>query len=111
MTGMPQPLSATEAEWRRGVEAARRSCQWPSRALVDRVVDDLPEVVHEAPVMVGAGMYMPGRHGPEPPEDREVPRVVVGCVRADVHHMWVNVVCGQRCAWREFWDAFTIDEC
>ena len=63
------------------------------QGLVDRVVDDLPEAVHEAPVVGRADVHAGAlAHGLEPLEDREVPCVVVGCVGRshDVHHMWVN---------------------
>ena len=63
------------------------------QGLVDRVVDDLPEAVHEAPVVGRADVHAGAlAHGLEPLEDREVPCVVVGCVGRshDVHHMWVG---------------------
>ena len=63
------------------------------QGLVDRVVDDLPEAVHETPVVGGADVHAGAlAHGLEPLEDREVPCVVVGCVGRshDVHHMWLG---------------------
>ena len=63
------------------------------QGFVDRVVDDLPEAVHEAPVVGRADVHAGAlAHGLEPLKDREVPRVVVGCVARshDMHHMWVN---------------------
>ena len=61
------------------------------QGLVDRVVDDLPEAVHEAAVVRGADVHAGAfAHGLEPLEDREVPCVVIGCVGRshEVHHMW-----------------------
>ena len=67
------------------------------QGLVDRVVDDLPETVHEAPVVGRADVHAGAlAHGLEPLEDREVPCVVVGCVGRshEVHHRWSHARLG-----------------
>ena len=76
-----------------GVQAHVDRVAMAFQGLVDRVVDDLPEAVHEAPVVGRADVHAGAlAHGLEPLEDREVPCVVVGCVGRshDVHHMWVG---------------------
>ena len=67
------------------------------QGLVYRVVDDLPEAVHEAPVVGRADVHAGAlAHGLEPLEDREVPCVVVGCVGRshEVHHRWSHARLG-----------------
>ena len=76
-----------------GVQAHVDGVAVAFQGLVDGVVDDLPEAVHETAVVGGADVHAGAfAHGLEPLEDGEVSRVVVGCVGRshDVHHMWVN---------------------
>ena len=73
-----------------GVQAHVDGVAVAFQGLVDRVVDDLPEAVHEAAVVGGADVHAGAlAHGLEPLEDGEVSRVVVGCVGRShvVHHM------------------------
>ena len=82
--GMPRPSSWTSTE-PSGCRVTSTRCATPGQGLVDAVVDDLPQAVHEA-----AGVGRPDVHaGPlahrlEPLEDEEV-RCVVGVVRRCCH--------------------------
>ena len=72
-----------------GVQAHVDGVAVSLEGLVDGVVNDLPQAVHEAPVVGGADVHAGAlAHGLEPLEDREVARVVVGCVGRShvVHH-------------------------
>ena len=73
-----------------GVQAHVDGVAVAFQGLVDGVVDDLPEAVHEAAVVGGADVHAGAlAHSLEPLEDGEVSRVVVGCVGRshEVHHM------------------------
>lgn len=62
-----------------GVEAHVDSVAVSFQSLIDGVVDDLPEAVHEASVVGGADVHAGAlAHRLEAFEDREVPCVVVG---------------------------------